>query len=169
MKYLSLALLFATLTASGAERIQLWGKCFQGMSPTEVLETYPEAVEYKDKYTFPDYKGSRCLIIIKNKLLPIDMFSRYNVRFYFNDDGLQKVSLNSLSGNTRQKEELIRLLSEKYGKPAYEEEIADLIRKEWEKNGTDVRFEYSNRNGDNPEIGIYYYAGRTKDFLENEL
>jgi len=169
MKYLQIIVIFSLMTSFASAQVALWGKTKEGMSPQQVMKLYPEAEKSTKKSSFPDYNNSWELVFIKKKLLAIDMYSHYKVTFYFNDDGLQKVSLLSLNANTTQKDELIRLLSKKYGAPTREEEFDDLIRKEWYKGGTDVRFEYTNRNGDNPDIGVYYFADRTGQTLQNSL
>jgi hypothetical protein len=169
MKYLHLIAIFSLFTSFASAQVALWGKTEEGMSPNQVLELYPNAVKNTEKEYYPDYNGSWGLIVIKKNLIPIDMYSYYRVKFYFSDSGLQKVSLTSLSASTTQKKELVRLLSQKFGLPTLEESFGDLIRKEWYKNGTDVRFEYTNRNGDNPEIGIQYMADRTGKMLQENL
>lgn len=79
-----------------------------------------------------------------------------------------KVGLVSLSGSEKQRDELIRLLTLKYGKPISTDNYGDLIRREWYQGGLDVRLEYTNRAGNDSEIGLYYFR-KTDRSLESEL
>lgn len=157
-----------SLSSSFAKTTKLWGRSAEGMTINEVLTLYPKAVQGNGTEYVTDYLGSKDLVTIERHLLPIDIFSYYKVRFWFNDDGLVKVGLESLSGSPKQRDELIRILTQKYGKPVTDETYYDLIRNEWYRNGLDIRFEYTNKEDAPHQIGVYYFR-KTDRFLENEL
>ena len=169
MRILAYILCFVvSLSSAFAKTEPLWGKTEEGMSIKEVLALYPSATKSELHPNTTDYLRSKNHLVIKRHQLPIDIHSYYRVRFWFTENGLVKVGLVSLSGSEKQRDELIRLLTLKYGKPISTDNYGDLIRREWYQGGLDVRLEYTNRAGNDSEIGLYYFR-KTDRSLESEL